>query len=129
MCVCVHYTGTLIIPKKMPTYQTCRLSIKRGYMRNTIIHIPRESKAMEGDTKCINGFYVGLVVMLYAFTVIVQLEAASETKTCFVRKSPCFLKKQTCPKQCPSFSPPSGSSKACVIDCFNPICKATCRSK
>ncbi|VVA98741.1 unnamed protein product [Arabis nemorensis] len=84
---------------------------------------------MKGDLKCINGFYVGLMVMLYAFTVIIQLEAASETKTCFVRKSPCFLKKQTCPKQCPSFSPPNGSSKACVIDCFNPICKATCRNR
>jgi len=82
---------------------------------------------MKGDLR--NGVYVGLVVMLYACMVVMQLEAALETKTCFQRKSPCFLKKQTCPKQCPSFSPPNGSTKACVIDCFNPICKATCRSK
>ncbi|XP_019094818.1 PREDICTED: uncharacterized protein LOC104758931 [Camelina sativa] len=82
---------------------------------------------MKGDLK--TGFYVGLAVTLYAFTFIVQLEAGVETKTCFQRKSPCFLKKQTCPKQCPSFSPPAGSSKACVIDCFNPICKPTCRNR
>ncbi|KAG7649659.1 hypothetical protein AtNW77_Chr1g0054881 [Arabidopsis thaliana] len=82
---------------------------------------------MKGDLR--NGVYVGLVVMLYACIVVVQLEAALETKTCFQRKSPCFLKKQTCPKQCPSFSPPNGSTKACVIDCFNPICKATCRNR
>ncbi|KAL1225416.1 hypothetical protein V5N11_009069 [Cardamine amara subsp. amara] len=79
--------------------------------------------------KCMNGFYVGLVVTLYVCSVIVQLEAAPETRTCFQRKSRCFLKKQTCPKQCPSTSPPSGSTKACVIDCFNPICKATCRNR
>ncbi|CAN8253849.1 unnamed protein product [Cochlearia groenlandica] len=69
------------------------------------------------------------IVMIYAFIVITQVESASETKTCFQKKSPCFLKKQTCPKQCPSFSPPNGSSKTCVIDCFNPICKATCRNR
>ncbi|ESQ29761.1 hypothetical protein EUTSA_v10023565mg [Eutrema salsugineum] len=84
---------------------------------------------MKGDLKCISGLYVGLVLTLYACTVIVQLDAASETKTCFQKKSPCFLKKQTCPNQCPSFSPPNGSSKSCVVDCSNPICKATCRNR
>ncbi|CAH8360783.1 unnamed protein product [Eruca vesicaria subsp. sativa] len=84
---------------------------------------------MKEGLKRINGLYVTLLLTLYACVVILQLEAASETKTCFQKKSPCFLKKQTCPKQCPSFSPPNGSSKACVVDCFNPICKATCRNR
>ncbi|CAN7027766.1 hypothetical protein Bca4012_042787 [Brassica carinata] len=84
---------------------------------------------MKEDLKRINGLYVTLLLTLYVCAVIVQLEAASETKTCFQKKSPCFLKKQTCPNQCPSFSPPNGSSKACVVECFNPICKATCRNR
>ncbi|KAJ0228816.1 Uncharacterized protein HA466_0298770 [Hirschfeldia incana] len=84
---------------------------------------------MKEDLKRINGLYVTFLLTLYACAVLVQLEAALETKTCFQKKSPCFLKKQTCPKQCPSFSPPTGSSKACVVDCFNPICKATCRNR
>ncbi|KAG2302453.1 hypothetical protein Bca52824_031104 [Brassica carinata] len=84
---------------------------------------------MKEDLKRINGLYVTLLLTLYACAVIVHLEAALETKTCFQKKSPCFLKKQACPYQCPSFSPPYGSSKTCVVDCFNPICKATCRNR
>ncbi|CAO2833419.1 unnamed protein product [Amaranthus hypochondriacus] len=53
----------------------------------------------------------------------------SETKTCFSRRSPCFLKRITCPSQCPSSHPKSPKAKVCHIDCYSPICKAECRSR
>ncbi|XP_010544265.1 PREDICTED: uncharacterized protein LOC104816928 [Tarenaya hassleriana] len=86
---------------------------------------------MKGQKSCMKGLYLGVAVTVYACWLMVQPEAAAttESKVCYARKSPCFLKKQTCPRQCPSFTPSGGRSKVCVVDCYNPICQPTCRNR
>ncbi|XP_021726048.1 uncharacterized protein LOC110693217 [Chenopodium quinoa] len=53
----------------------------------------------------------------------------TETRTCFSRRSPCFLKRITCPRQCPTSHPKDPKAKVCYIDCYSPICKAECRNR
>ncbi|XP_074311054.1 uncharacterized protein LOC141646944 [Silene latifolia] len=53
----------------------------------------------------------------------------AQTRTCVTRKSPCFLKRITCPRQCPTLNPTNPRAKVCDIDCNNPICKAECRNR
>ncbi|KAK9674033.1 hypothetical protein RND81_12G206300 [Saponaria officinalis] len=59
----------------------------------------------------------------------VPVPVRAETRTCVTRRSPCFLKKITCPRQCPTLSPKNPRDKVCNIDCYSPLCKATCRNR
>ncbi|CAM8999340.1 unnamed protein product [Rhodiola kirilowii] len=55
--------------------------------------------------------------------------AARETRTCYNKKSRCFLKQIKCPPQCPSTAPKDPKAKVCYIDCSSPICKAECKRR
>uniref|UniRef100_A0A7N0SXT2 Uncharacterized protein n=1 Tax=Kalanchoe fedtschenkoi TaxID=63787 RepID=A0A7N0SXT2_KALFE len=52
-----------------------------------------------------------------------------ETRTCYSKKIPCFLKQLKCPPQCPSTAPKDPKAKVCYIDCSSPICKAQCKKR
>ncbi|GLU23435.1 hypothetical protein SLE2022_394370 [Rubroshorea leprosula] len=52
-----------------------------------------------------------------------------KTRTCVSRKSPCFLKRITCPAECPSIKPNDPEAKVCYINCNSPICKAECKHR
>ncbi|CAM8988668.1 unnamed protein product [Rhodiola kirilowii] len=54
---------------------------------------------------------------------------AGEKRTCFNKKTPCFLKQFKCPPECPSTAPKDPKSKVCYIDCNSPICKAECKRR
>ncbi|KAJ0103367.1 hypothetical protein Patl1_04563 [Pistacia atlantica] len=73
-----------------------------------------------------NGF---LIILLIAVSVAVGINAAPQSLTCSARKSPCFLKKITCPYECPTTTPSDPKAKVCYINCNSPICKAECRNR
>ncbi|KAL2944117.1 BMP-binding endothelial regulator protein [Bienertia sinuspersici] len=64
-----------------------------------------------------------------SISLIKVVPGHAETRTCFSRRSPCFLKRITCPRQCPTSHPKDPKAKACYIDCYSPICKAECRNR
>ncbi|KAF5730648.1 hypothetical protein HS088_TW19G00240 [Tripterygium wilfordii] len=66
----------------------------------------------------------GILILLILLVSSAQIHAL--TKTCTIRKSPCFLKKLICPAECPTTTP-NAKGKVCFIDCESPICKAECR--
>lgn len=69
-----------------------------------------------------------LIILLFFVSAILQTRA--ETKVCYSKGSPCFMKKIQCPTQCPSSSPSDPKvTKVCAVNCNSPICKAECKSK
>ncbi|KAJ0045293.1 hypothetical protein Pint_04452 [Pistacia integerrima] len=70
-----------------------------------------------------------LIILLIAVSVAVGINAAPQSLTCSTRKSPCFLKKITCPYECPKTTPSDPKAKVCYINCNSPICKAECRNR
>ncbi|KAL5549726.1 hypothetical protein UlMin_004957 [Ulmus minor] len=73
------------------------------------------------------GNWLSLFVILFVSSLI-QIQAQSQI-TCFNRNSRCFLKKISCPKQCPSSSPSDPKAKVCYVNCNSPICKAECKNR
>ncbi|KAL9236382.1 hypothetical protein vseg_011061 [Gypsophila vaccaria] len=74
--------------------------------------------------------FVSCLIEVHSKTSVpVPVPARAETRTCVSRKSPCFLKKITCPKQCPTLNPKNTGTKVCNIDCYSPMCKAICRNR
>ncbi|PRQ31401.1 hypothetical protein RchiOBHm_Chr5g0035091 [Rosa chinensis] len=75
------------------------------------------------------GSYKTLLIILLFFVSAI-LQSRAETKVCFSKGSPCFLKKIQCPAQCPSSSPTDPKvTKVCVVNCNSPICKAECKNR
>ena len=69
---------------------------------------------------------VFIILLIHASHVCAVYE---ETVVCTNKKSPCYLNKISCPKQCPTRKPKDPKAKACYINCESPICKAECRRK
>lgn len=55
-------------------------------------------------------------------------EIYAATVTC-IRRGPCYLKRVSCPAQCPDLYPTDPKAKACYLNCNSPICMPECRSK
>ncbi|CAM8985000.1 unnamed protein product [Rhodiola kirilowii] len=73
---------------------------------------------------------LGIKCFLVALVVTVASSMpAGEKRTCFNKKTPCFLKEFKCPPECPSTAPKDPKSKVCYIDCNSPICKAECKRR
>ncbi|XP_057797276.1 uncharacterized protein LOC131013218 [Salvia miltiorrhiza] len=71
-----------------------------------------------------------LIIVLMHASILPQSRAQNgERVVCTSKKSPCFLKGITCPKQCPTRRPTDPKAKACFINCDSPICKAECRRR
>ncbi|XVE80208.1 hypothetical protein DITRI_Ditri14bG0121300 [Diplodiscus trichospermus] len=72
-----------------------------------------------------------LIHLLLLVSVLVQIHGknVAERKTCFSRRSRCFLRSMTCPAQCPSSKPADPKAKVCYVNCDSPICKAECKNK
>ncbi|KAL9667057.1 hypothetical protein QQ045_001403 [Rhodiola kirilowii] len=68
-----------------------------------------------------------LLFILLVTVASLTTMAARETRTCYNKKSRCFLKQIKCPPQCPSTAPKDPKAKVCYIDCSSPICKAECK--
>ncbi|KAL6202211.1 hypothetical protein ACLB2K_025920 [Fragaria x ananassa] len=69
-----------------------------------------------------------LIILLFFVSAILQTRA--ETKVCYSKGSPCFMKKIQCPAQCPSSSPSDPKvTKVCAVNCNSPICKAECKNR
>ncbi|MBA0792113.1 hypothetical protein Gohar_016636, partial [Gossypium harknessii] len=55
------------------------------------------------------------LIILYLFisaaSVQIHGQGVPERRTCFSRRSPCFLKTMTCPSQCPSTKPSDRKAK------------------
>ncbi|KAL1567112.1 hypothetical protein AAHA92_02628 [Salvia divinorum] len=69
---------------------------------------------------------VFIILLIHASQIGAEYE---ETVVCTSKKSPCFLKRISCPKQCPTRKPKDPKAKACFINCDSPICKAECRHR
>ncbi|KAH6775679.1 Late embryogenesis abundant protein-like protein [Perilla frutescens var. hirtella] len=68
------------------------------------------------------------IILLICASIFPHIFAQKqENVVCTSKKSPCFLKKITCPTQCPYRKPKDPKAKACYINCDSPICKAECR--
>ncbi|XP_057955532.1 uncharacterized protein LOC131149257 [Malania oleifera] len=67
------------------------------------------------------------LLIIFLFSLLSVIHAKAITRTCFSGRSPCFLKKLTCPSECPSTSPVDTRAKVCHINCDSPICKAECK--
>ncbi|KAI7738433.1 hypothetical protein M8C21_015663 [Ambrosia artemisiifolia] len=89
---------------------------------------------------------VFMVLLLSAMLASMVTEAASKNKvkrvkppkpvkpiqeilTCKSRKSKCFMKRVTCPIECPKVKPKNPKDKACFLDCYSPKCEAVCKSR
>ncbi|XVF70374.1 hypothetical protein PTKIN_Ptkin11bG0156800 [Pterospermum kingtungense] len=72
-----------------------------------------------------------LILLLFLISSLVQIHGknVAERKTCFSRRSRCFLRTMTCPAQCPSSKPSDPKAKVCYINCDSPICKAECKNR
>ncbi|KAJ8628506.1 hypothetical protein MRB53_021813 [Persea americana] len=81
---------------------------------------------MEASTKSVAIFLIFLAVAM------VEIQAATSTRpehrTCTV-KGRCFLKRITCPIECPKAKPSESKAKGCFIDCNSPKCEAVCRNR
>lgn len=73
--------------------------------------------------------FISTIIQAHSKSLIKVKPVHAETRTCFSRRSPCFLKRITCPTQCPTSHPKDPKAKVCYIDCYSPICKAECRSE
>lgn len=82
---------------------------------------------METINRCV------LLIILLLFescaTAYGNYGSYKETKICYSRKSKCFLKKITCPAECPTSTPKDPKAKVCNFNCDSPICKAACKRK
>ncbi|CAM8899451.1 unnamed protein product [Rhodiola kirilowii] len=70
-----------------------------------------------------------LFILLVTVAASLTIAAGRETRTCYNKKSRCFLKQIKCPQQCPSTAPKDPKAKVCYIDCSSPICKAECKRR
>ncbi|KAL8046509.1 hypothetical protein ABFX02_08G182300 [Erythranthe guttata] len=72
-----------------------------------------------------------MIVVICACIVLPQISAQKlqDKVTCPSRKSRCFLRSISCPKQCPFTTPKDPKAKSCYINCNSPICKAECRHR
>ncbi|KAH1120957.1 hypothetical protein J1N35_004117 [Gossypium stocksii] len=70
-----------------------------------------------------------LFLFISAASVQIHGQGVPERRTCFSRRSPCFLKTMTCPSQCPSTKPSDRKAKVCYVNCDSPICKAECKNR
>ncbi|KAL8171966.1 hypothetical protein V2J09_023770 [Rumex salicifolius] len=70
-----------------------------------------------------------LLIFLLASCLSLIEAHTSEVRTCTSHRSRCFLRRITCPKQCPNSNPKDPKAKVCYIDCNSPICKAECRNR
>lgn len=68
-----------------------------------------------------------LVIVLLSVCGLAQVQGAAIS--CFYKGSPCFLKKMTCPDECPSTSPSDSKAKVCYVNCNSPICTPECKNK
>ncbi|XAR68378.1 hypothetical protein NMG60_11003479 [Bertholletia excelsa] len=68
-----------------------------------------------------------LIILLLFLSGAVHIGA--EYITCSSRKSPCFLKRISCPKQCPKSLPTDPKAKVCYVNCNSPMCQAECRNR
>eukprot|EP00257_Ricinus_communis_P023549 XP_015583563.1 uncharacterized protein LOC8277671 [Ricinus communis] len=65
-------------------------------------------------------FLIILLVFVYS-----AAEIFAATVTC--RKGPCFLKKISCPAECPQTTSYEPKAKVCYLNCNSPVCKPECR--
>uniref|UniRef100_A0A2N9J8C8 Late embryogenesis abundant protein LEA-2 subgroup domain-containing protein n=1 Tax=Fagus sylvatica TaxID=28930 RepID=A0A2N9J8C8_FAGSY len=70
-----------------------------------------------------------LIILLLFVSSATAISSNKETKTCYNRKSKCFLKKITCPAECPTSSSKDPKAKVCYVNCDSPICKAACKRR
>ncbi|XP_048235188.1 uncharacterized protein LOC8277671 [Ricinus communis] len=67
-------------------------------------------------------FLIILLVFVYS-----AAEIFAATVTC--RKGPCFLKKISCPAECPQTTSYEPKAKVCYLNCNSPVCKPECRHR
>ncbi|RVW36432.1 hypothetical protein CK203_074773 [Vitis vinifera] len=68
-----------------------------------------------------------LIILLCFVAGVTQIDA--ESRTCTNRNSPCFLKRITCPSECPTSSSTNSKAKVCYINCNSPLCQAECKNR
>ncbi|KDP38932.1 hypothetical protein JCGZ_00689 [Jatropha curcas] len=69
-----------------------------------------------------------LIILLLFVSAASEIYAATDTIACS-RKGPCFLKKRSCPAECPNLYPTNPYSKVCYLNCQSPICTPECRNR
>ncbi|XP_042496272.1 uncharacterized protein LOC122075344 [Macadamia integrifolia] len=73
-----------------------------------------------------------VISLLFFLSKVTEIQADNvkpQTVTCTNRKSKCFLKKVSCPAQCPRVKPTDSKAKACFLDCNSRKCEAVCRHR
>ncbi|KAK1397046.1 Late embryogenesis abundant protein-related [Heracleum sosnowskyi] len=71
-----------------------------------------------------------LAIIVFIVCSAIQIHAQTpQRSTCFSRASACFLRRITCPTQCPTFRPSNPKDKACFINCDSPLCSAECKNR
>ncbi|KAK3003479.1 hypothetical protein RJ639_018235 [Escallonia herrerae] len=69
-----------------------------------------------------------LLIILLIFVSGVSVQVNGETVTCN-RPGPCFLRRLSCPSECPTVYPSDPQAKVCYVNCNSPICRAECRNR
>ncbi|OVA13909.1 Root cap [Macleaya cordata] len=73
-------------------------------------------------------FSIQCIVITLLFIVSGVVSVPQQTVTCRNRGY-CFLKKITCPYECPRVQPKDPKAKGCYLDCYSPKCEAVCRNR
>ncbi|KAL3639878.1 hypothetical protein CASFOL_014846 [Castilleja foliolosa] len=68
-----------------------------------------------------------LIITVTYCTSFISAQIRPERVTCTNKKSRCFLKRITCPIECPLRRPKDPNARACFIPCNSPFCRAECR--
>ncbi|CAA0811649.1 Late embryogenesis abundant (LEA) protein-related [Striga hermonthica] len=70
-----------------------------------------------------------LLLLLVCASQIYADNVIPQVRTCTRLASPCFLRRISCPRQCPSTTPTDPKAKACYVDCNSPMCTAQCKHR